>query len=55
MASTVPGKRPRIESYLSSCASVSEPGLTQGHASGSYSAFLRDPDGYEVEVTIGAD
>jgi catechol 2,3-dioxygenase-like lactoylglutathione lyase family enzyme len=35
--------------------SVSEPGLTQGHASGSYSAFVRDPDGYEVEVTVGAD
>ena len=36
-------------------ASVSEPGSTRGHGSGSYSAFLKDPDGYEIEVTIGAD
>lgn len=36
-------------------ASVSEPGSTRGHGSGSYSAFLKDPDGYEIEVTIGTD
>lgn len=34
---------------------VHEPGKTRGHGSGSYSAFLKDPDGYDVEVTIGAD
>ena len=34
---------------------VSEPGEHRGHGSGSYSAFLKDPDGYELEVTIGSD
>jgi catechol 2,3-dioxygenase-like lactoylglutathione lyase family enzyme len=32
---------------------VSEPGMSRGHASGSYSAFLQDPDGYDIEVTVG--
>ena len=32
---------------------VSDPGVSRGHASGSYSAFLQDPDGYDVEVTVG--
>jgi catechol 2,3-dioxygenase-like lactoylglutathione lyase family enzyme len=35
--------------------SVSEPGERRSHGSGSYSAFLRDPDGYEIEITIGTD
>ena len=35
--------------------SVSEPGDRRSHGSGSYSAFLRDPDGYEIEITIGSD
>jgi len=35
--------------------SVSEPGERRSHGSGSYSAFLSDPDGYEIEVTIGSD
>ena len=35
--------------------SVSEPGETRSYGSGSYSAFLKDPDGYEIEVTIGTD
>jgi catechol 2,3-dioxygenase-like lactoylglutathione lyase family enzyme len=35
--------------------SVGEPGLGRAHGSGPYSAFLRDPDGYDVEVTVGAD
>lgn len=35
--------------------SVSEPGERRSHGSGSYSAFLRDPDGYEIEITIGSD
>jgi catechol 2,3-dioxygenase-like lactoylglutathione lyase family enzyme len=35
--------------------SVSDPGEQRSHGSGSYSAFLKDPDGYEIEVTIGAD
>lgn len=33
--------------------SVSEPGERRSHGSGSYSAFLHDPDGYEIEITIG--
>ncbi len=35
--------------------SVSEPGERRSHGSGSYSAFLQDPDGYEIEITIGSD
>lgn len=35
--------------------SVSEPGERRSQGSGSYSAFLRDPDGYEIEVTVGSD
>jgi len=34
---------------------VSEPGERRSHGSGSYSAFLKDPDGYEIEVTVGTD
>ena len=36
-------------------ASVGEPGASRGRGSGPYSAFLKDPDGYDVEVTVGAD
>ena len=35
--------------------STGEPGEYRSHGSGSYSAFLQDPDGYDVEVTIGPD
>jgi len=35
--------------------SASEPGERRAPGSGTYSAFLRDPDGYEIEVTIGSD
>jgi catechol 2,3-dioxygenase-like lactoylglutathione lyase family enzyme len=35
--------------------SVNQPGAARGRGSGPYSAFLRDPDGYDVEVTVGAD
>jgi catechol 2,3-dioxygenase-like lactoylglutathione lyase family enzyme len=35
--------------------SVSDPGAQRSPGSGSYSAFLRDPDGYEIEITIGSD
>jgi catechol 2,3-dioxygenase-like lactoylglutathione lyase family enzyme len=35
--------------------SVAEPGDRRSHGSGSYSAFLRDPDGYEIEITVGSD
>ena len=35
--------------------SVGEPGERRSHGSGSYSAFLKDPDGYEIEITIGSD
>jgi catechol 2,3-dioxygenase-like lactoylglutathione lyase family enzyme len=34
---------------------VAEPGERRSHGSGSYSAFLKDPDGYEIEITIGTD
>lgn len=32
--------------------SVAEPGQTATEASGSYSAFLLDPDGYGIEITV---
>lgn len=35
--------------------SVADPGEQRSHGSGSYSAFLKDPDGYEIEITIGSD
>lgn len=34
---------------------VSEPGERRSHGSGSYSAFIQDPDGYEIEITVGSD
>jgi hypothetical protein len=34
---------------------VSEPGERRSYGSGSYSAFVKDPDGYEIEITIGTD
>jgi catechol 2,3-dioxygenase-like lactoylglutathione lyase family enzyme len=34
---------------------VSEPGERRSNGSGSYSAFLKDPDGYEIEVTVSSD
>ncbi len=36
-------------------SNVAQPGETSAHGSGSYSAFLRDPDGHEIEVTVGTD
>ena len=36
-------------------ASVAEPGERRSHGSGSYSGFLKDPDGYEIDITIGSD
>jgi catechol 2,3-dioxygenase-like lactoylglutathione lyase family enzyme len=35
--------------------SVAGPGETTGHGSGPYSAYLRDPDGQEIEITVGVD
>ena len=35
--------------------SVAPPGETTGHGSGTYSAYLRDPDGQEIEITVGTD
>jgi catechol 2,3-dioxygenase-like lactoylglutathione lyase family enzyme len=35
--------------------SVAEPGERRSYGSGSYSAFLKDPDGYEIELTVGSD
>lgn len=34
-------------------STVSNPGERRSQGSGSYSAFLQDPDGYEIEVTVG--
>lgn len=34
---------------------LSDPGTRGSYGSGSYSAFLTDPDGYELELTIGSD
>jgi catechol 2,3-dioxygenase-like lactoylglutathione lyase family enzyme len=36
-------------------SNVSDPGERRSYGSGSYSAFLKDPDGYEIEITIGTD
>ena len=36
-------------------SSVAKPGEPGGHGSGSYSAFLRDPDGHDIEITVGTD
>lgn len=36
-------------------SNVAGPGETSAHGSGSYSAFLRDPDGHDIEITVGAD
>ncbi len=36
-------------------SSVAKPGEPGGHGSGSYSAFLRDPDGHDIELTVGTD
>jgi len=35
--------------------SVAEPGERRSYGSGSYSAFLKDPDGYEIEITVRSD
>jgi catechol 2,3-dioxygenase-like lactoylglutathione lyase family enzyme len=35
--------------------SLGDPGERRSYGSGTYSAFLRDPDGYEIEITIGSD
>jgi catechol 2,3-dioxygenase-like lactoylglutathione lyase family enzyme len=34
---------------------VAAPGERRSYGSGSYSAFLKDPDGYEIEITVGSD
>jgi len=34
---------------------VAEPGARRGPGSGSFSAFLTDPDGYQIEITVSAD
>jgi len=36
-------------------SNVAQPGETSAHGSGPYSAFLRDPDGHDIEVTVGTD
>lgn len=36
-------------------SSVAQPGETSAHGSGSYSAFLRDPDGHDIEITVSQD
>ncbi len=32
-----------------------QPGETSAHGSGPYSAFLRDPDGHDIEITVSQD
>ncbi len=34
--------------------SAADPGETKGPGSGTFSAFLRDPDGHEVEITVSS-
>lgn len=36
-------------------SNVARPGETSAHGSGSYSAFLRDPDGHDIEITVSQD
>jgi len=36
-------------------SNVAKPGEPGGHGSGPYSAFLRDPDGHDIEITVGND
>ncbi len=36
-------------------SNIASPGDVVGHGSGTYSAFLRDPDGHEVEITVASD
>lgn len=36
-------------------SNVAQPGETTAHGSGSYSAFLRDPDGHDIELTVSND
>lgn len=36
-------------------SNVAKPGEPGGHGSGSYSAFLRDPDGHDLEITVSSD
>ena len=50
-----PSRRPGRAGMRAGGASVSDPGERRSHGSGSYSAFLKDPDGYEIEITIGSD
>jgi catechol 2,3-dioxygenase-like lactoylglutathione lyase family enzyme len=36
-------------------SNVARPGETTGHGSGTYSAYLRDPDGHDIEITVSVD
>lgn len=36
-------------------SNVAKPGDTSAHGSGPYSAFLRDPDGHDLEITVDTD
>ena len=36
-------------------SNVAQPGETSAHGSGSYSAFIRDPDGHDIEITVSQD
>ncbi|MCB0827188.1 MAG: VOC family protein [Solirubrobacterales bacterium] len=36
-------------------SNVAQPGETGAHGSGSYSAFVRDPDGHDIEITVGGE
>jgi catechol 2,3-dioxygenase-like lactoylglutathione lyase family enzyme len=59
IALAAPGIAAVKAAWAAGCAnggrSVVEPGGTTGHGSGSYSAYLCDPDGQELEVTVNSD
>lgn len=58
VALAAPGIAAVKASWDAGCAnggrSVMEPGETRGHGSGTYSAYLRDPDGQELELTVSS-
>ena len=41
--------------YAAGGSNVAQPGETSAHGSGSYSAFIRDPDGHDIEITVSQD
>lgn len=56
---TAPGIAAVKAAWEGACAmggsNVARPGEASGLGSGSYSAYVRDPDGHEIEITVGSD